>query len=230
MPAGAEDGQSISLIPTRAWNGAGASEGLLERRLFLRVRTGARETHLCAAGSASKQAMDSSWVAGGHKIRLGGYDPVTAMAPCEKRCQGGAFGMANPWTRDRAALFYLGFGLVGLAVAALSFGVTYLLPMEQRTFFCAVVRPFSWRVCNGVDLVRYLSDRTGQRPADIHWPNARKALTRTGTVPPESKQLGIGVRLTRDLQGPYVGVLVEENGFSGRPARDQCWGVAPWTT
>ena len=102
--------------------------------------------------------------------------------------------------------------------------------MEQRTFFCAVVRPFSWRVCNGVDLVRYLSDRTGQRPADIHWPNARKALTRTGTVPPESKQLGIGVRLTRDLQGPYVGVLVEENGFSGRPARDQCWGVAPWTT
>ena len=42
--------------------------------------------------------------------------------------------MANPWARDRATLFYLGFGLVGLAVVAIGFGVTYALPMARRTF------------------------------------------------------------------------------------------------
>lgn len=42
--------------------------------------------------------------------------------------------MANPWARDRATLFYLGFGLVGLLVVALGFGVTYVLPMVRRTF------------------------------------------------------------------------------------------------
>ncbi len=42
--------------------------------------------------------------------------------------------MANPWARDRATLFYLGFGLVGLLVIALGFGVTYVLPMARRTF------------------------------------------------------------------------------------------------
>ena len=42
--------------------------------------------------------------------------------------------MANPWARDRATFFYLGFGLVGLAVVALGFGVTYVLPMARRTF------------------------------------------------------------------------------------------------
>lgn len=42
--------------------------------------------------------------------------------------------MANPWARDRATLFYLGFGLVGLFVIALGFGVTYVVPMARRTF------------------------------------------------------------------------------------------------
>lgn len=42
--------------------------------------------------------------------------------------------MANPWARDRATRFYLGFGLLGLAVVALGFGVTYVLPMARRSF------------------------------------------------------------------------------------------------
>lgn len=42
--------------------------------------------------------------------------------------------MANPWARDRATLFYLGFGFVGLLVVALGFGVTYVLPMVRHTF------------------------------------------------------------------------------------------------
>ncbi len=42
--------------------------------------------------------------------------------------------MANPWARDRATFFYLGFALVGLTVVALGFGVTYVLPMARRTF------------------------------------------------------------------------------------------------
>lgn len=42
--------------------------------------------------------------------------------------------MANPWARDRATLFYLGFGLLGLVVVALGFSTTYILPMARRTF------------------------------------------------------------------------------------------------
>ena len=42
--------------------------------------------------------------------------------------------MANPWARDRATWFYLGFGLLGLTVVALGFGVTYVLPMARRSF------------------------------------------------------------------------------------------------
>lgn len=42
--------------------------------------------------------------------------------------------MANPWGRDRGMLFYLGFGLVGLLVVALGFGVTYVVPMARRSF------------------------------------------------------------------------------------------------
>jgi hypothetical protein len=42
--------------------------------------------------------------------------------------------MANSWARDRATSFYLGFGLLGLAVVALGFGVTYALPMVRRSF------------------------------------------------------------------------------------------------
>lgn len=42
--------------------------------------------------------------------------------------------MANPWARDRATLFYLGFGVLGLLVVAHGFGVTYVVPMARRTF------------------------------------------------------------------------------------------------
>lgn len=42
--------------------------------------------------------------------------------------------MANPWVRDRATLFYFAFGLFGLLVVALGFGVTYAVPMARRTF------------------------------------------------------------------------------------------------
>ncbi len=42
--------------------------------------------------------------------------------------------MANPWAKDRSTLFYLGFGVFGLAVVALGFGVTYVLPMARRSF------------------------------------------------------------------------------------------------
>jgi hypothetical protein len=42
--------------------------------------------------------------------------------------------MANPWARDRATIFYLGFALAGLGVIALGFGVTYVVPMVRRTF------------------------------------------------------------------------------------------------
>jgi hypothetical protein len=42
--------------------------------------------------------------------------------------------MANAWVRDRATLFYLGFGLMGLGVVALGFGVTYAAPMVRRSF------------------------------------------------------------------------------------------------
>lgn len=42
--------------------------------------------------------------------------------------------MANPWARDRATRFYIGYGLVGLAVIALGFSTTYILPMARRAF------------------------------------------------------------------------------------------------
>jgi uncharacterized membrane protein YozB (DUF420 family) len=42
--------------------------------------------------------------------------------------------MASPWARDRATLFYLGYGLVGLTVVAVGFGLTYALPMARGTF------------------------------------------------------------------------------------------------
>lgn len=42
--------------------------------------------------------------------------------------------MANPWARDRATLFYIGFGILGLLVVALGFGTTYILPMARRSF------------------------------------------------------------------------------------------------
>ena len=42
--------------------------------------------------------------------------------------------MANAWARDRATRFYVGFGLVGLLVVALGFGVTYVMPMARGLF------------------------------------------------------------------------------------------------
>lgn len=42
--------------------------------------------------------------------------------------------MVNPWARDRATPFYISFGLAGLAVVALGFGVTYVAPMLRGTF------------------------------------------------------------------------------------------------
>ena len=38
------------------------------------------------------------------------------------------------WARDRATLFYLGCGLIGLLVVAVGFGYTYLLPVSRGTF------------------------------------------------------------------------------------------------
>lgn len=42
--------------------------------------------------------------------------------------------MANPWARDRANLFYLGFGLFALAVVLTGFSTTYIIPMARRSF------------------------------------------------------------------------------------------------
>lgn len=43
--------------------------------------------------------------------------------------------------------------------------------------------------------------------------DTRKALSRSGPVQPEGRQLGIGVRLTRIWKGREVTVVVEEKGF-----------------
>lgn len=43
--------------------------------------------------------------------------------------------------------------------------------------------------------------------------DTRKALSRSGPVQPEGRQLGIGVRLTRIWKGREVTVVVEEQGF-----------------
>lgn len=42
--------------------------------------------------------------------------------------------MGTVWMRDRATRFYFAFGLLGLLVVALGFGVTYAIPMARRTF------------------------------------------------------------------------------------------------
>ena len=43
--------------------------------------------------------------------------------------------------------------------------------------------------------------------------DTRKALSRTGSVQPEGKHLGVGARLTRIWKGREVTVMVEEQGF-----------------
>jgi hypothetical protein len=42
--------------------------------------------------------------------------------------------MANPWARDRATPFYLGFGIFGLLVIGFGFGRTYGAPMARGEF------------------------------------------------------------------------------------------------
>src|SRR5690606_24805323 len=42
--------------------------------------------------------------------------------------------MGNPWARDRATLFYLGFGLFGFLAVAFGFGWTYVVPVVRRSF------------------------------------------------------------------------------------------------
>ena len=60
--------------------------------------------------------------------------PIADIRVLRQSALGEQTPMANPWARGRATLFYLGFGLVSLAVVALGFGVTYVLPMARRTF------------------------------------------------------------------------------------------------
>lgn len=42
--------------------------------------------------------------------------------------------MANPWARDRATHFYLGYAFFGLVVIGFGFGITYVAPMIRRSF------------------------------------------------------------------------------------------------
>jgi hypothetical protein len=42
--------------------------------------------------------------------------------------------MANPWARDRATFFYIGYGLFAVAAIFAGFSTTYIIPMSQRTF------------------------------------------------------------------------------------------------
>lgn len=41
----------------------------------------------------------------------------------------------------------------------------------------------------------------------------KKALARTGSVEPEGKELGIGAKLSRNWNGKWIEVTVEEQGF-----------------
>ncbi len=47
--------------------------------------------------------------------------------------------MASAWARDRAGLFYFGFGVFALAAVFIGFGTTYFLPMMQRSFAAPAV-------------------------------------------------------------------------------------------
>lgn len=42
--------------------------------------------------------------------------------------------MSTSWARDRATAFYLGYGVIGLLVVALGFGLTYAAPMARGEF------------------------------------------------------------------------------------------------
>lgn len=55
--------------------------------------------------------------------------------------------MANAWARDRAGLFYFGFGLVALAAVFTGFGTTYVLPMARRSFSAPAVVHLHGALC-----------------------------------------------------------------------------------
>ena len=42
--------------------------------------------------------------------------------------------MANPWARDRAKYFYLGYGLFAVVAVLVGFSTTYFIPLSRRTF------------------------------------------------------------------------------------------------
>lgn len=55
--------------------------------------------------------------------------------------------MANAWARDRAGLFYLGFGLIALAAVFTGFGTTYVLPMARRSFSAPAIVHLHGTLC-----------------------------------------------------------------------------------
>jgi len=85
--------------------------------------------------------------------------------------------MTNPWARDRATWFYLGFGLFGLLVVAFGFGWTYAVPMVLGT----MVRPCSWclRLCLDFDF--HWAGGTRENRADTPAPSVRPSCTASGT-------------------------------------------------
>jgi hypothetical protein len=55
--------------------------------------------------------------------------------------------MANAWARDRAGLFYYGFGFYALAAVFFGFSTTYFLPMAQRSFAAPLVVHLHGALC-----------------------------------------------------------------------------------
>ena len=47
--------------------------------------------------------------------------------------------MANAWARDRAGLFYFGFGFYALAAVFVGFSATYIAPISRGTFDAPVI-------------------------------------------------------------------------------------------
>lgn len=54
--------------------------------------------------------------------------------------------MANAWARDRAGLFYFGFGFYALAAVFVGFSTTYLIPVARRSFEAPPVLHFHGEV------------------------------------------------------------------------------------
>ena len=55
--------------------------------------------------------------------------------------------MATAWARDRAQLFYLACGLLGLAAALIGFSTTYLIPMARQSFSAPLIVHFHGLLC-----------------------------------------------------------------------------------